>query len=188
MSANVVGGVRTTRTNRKSPPLIFPPHVPRCLTMIMGHRYDEHPQCSYGEGRLHFAVHVRMGDRREFQDANSRYFDLLEVIMEDISAEVLRKGMAKPLFHVFSETLAPCPSGAAGLFDEFPTWPVGVDKVRFGSVWFWFGLVLVWSGVVGFGLCRFCRLSVVKVEREREASFSRTHADENVKSVKQAPL
>ncbi|CAM9250414.1 unnamed protein product, partial [Hapterophycus canaliculatus] len=91
--------------------------------------YDGNAQCSYGKERLHFAVHVRMGDRREFQDTNARYFDLLELIMDGISAEVMRKGMAKPLFHVFSETVAPCPSGETGVFDEFPTWSVGVDKI-----------------------------------------------------------
>lgn len=55
---------------------------------------------------------------------------MLELIMDTISAEVVGRGLQTPLFHVFSETLAPCPSGEAGLFDEFPMWPVGVDKVR----------------------------------------------------------
>lgn len=71
-----------------------------------------------------------MGDRREFQDGDEGYFQLLELIMATISTEVAGKGLENPLFHVFSETLVPCPSGEAGLFDEFPTWPVGVDQVR----------------------------------------------------------
>lgn len=94
-----------------------------------GCRYDENPNCAYSQGRLHFAVHVRMGDRREFQAVNVEYFELLEVIMNTISVEVLSRGLQTPLFHVFSETLVPCPSKETGLFDEFPTWPVGVDQV-----------------------------------------------------------
>lgn len=74
-------------------------------------------------------MHVRMGDRREWQDGSAEYFELLELIMGTISAEVVGRGLQAPLFHVFSETLVPCPSGEEGLFDEFPTWPVGVDQV-----------------------------------------------------------
>lgn len=70
-----------------------------------------------------------MGDRREFQDGNLEYFHMLEVIMKTIAEEVMDMGLPKPLFHIFSETLAPCPSGETGLFDEFPTWPVGLDQV-----------------------------------------------------------
>lgn len=70
-----------------------------------------------------------MGDRREFQDGNLEYFQLLELVMSTIEAEVVDKGLPKPLFHIFSETLVPCPSGETGLFDEFPTWPVDVDQV-----------------------------------------------------------
>lgn len=103
-------------------------------------RYDENPKCSFDKDRLHFAVHVRMGDRREFQDGNAEYFRMLELIMATISAEVVGRGLSAPLFHVFSETVLPCPSGEAGLFEEFPTWPVGVDKVRlfvkFGGCFF----------------------------------------------------
>lgn len=93
-------------------------------------RYEENPRCAFDQDRLNFAVHVRLGDRREFQDGNDEYFQLLELIMDDITAEVVQKGLLAPLFHVFSETLVPCPSGEAGLFDEFTRWPVGVDKVR----------------------------------------------------------
>lgn len=144
----------------------FPlPHFPRDA-YCTHRRYDENPQCSYDAGRMHFALHVRMGDRREFQDTNTNYFDLLEAIMADISAEVVRKGMAKPLFHVFSETLMPCPSGDEGVFDEFPTWPVGVEKVRNGFVWSRFG---VW---------RLPSVLVVHVARER-FGFLCTNAHEN---------
>eukprot|EP00752_Nemacystus_decipiens_P015076 g13430.t1 len=93
-------------------------------------RYDESPECAFDHNRLNFAVHVRMGDRRKFfQDGNTQYFELLELIMSTISEEVVDRGLPLPLFHVFSETLAPCPSGETGLFDEFPHWPVGVDKL-----------------------------------------------------------
>lgn len=106
----------------------------------MGCRYDENPECAFGEDRLNFAVHVRMGDRREWQDGSEEYFQLLELIMGAITAEVADRGLQAPLFHVFSETLVPCPSGEAGLFDEFPTWPVGVDQVR-TQIQFWLCVV-----------------------------------------------
>ena len=50
--------------------------------------------------------------------------------MTTVSHEVVGKGLEPPLFHIFSETLNPCPSGETGLFDEFPTWPVELDQVR----------------------------------------------------------
>lgn len=71
-----------------------------------------------------------MGDRREFQDGSLDYFQLLDIFMSTFSQEAEGKGLEPPLFHVFSETLVPCPSGETGLFDEFPTWPVELDQVR----------------------------------------------------------
>ncbi|CAM9177227.1 unnamed protein product, partial [Hapterophycus canaliculatus] len=91
--------------------------------------YDDHPYCLFDEGREHFAVHVRMGDRRAFYDGNPEYFALLETIMSTITEELRNKGLRDPLFHVFSETLIPCPSEATGLFEEFPAWPVELDQV-----------------------------------------------------------
>lgn len=108
---------------------------PSCLAFIhVAHRYDGNHNCSFGKDRLHFAVHVRMGDRQAFLDGNLEYFQLLERIMKVIAAEVANKGLPKPLFHIFSETLAPCPSEETGLFDEFPTWPVSLDQVRKTSI------------------------------------------------------
>lgn len=71
-----------------------------------------------------------MGDRREFQDGSLKYFQLLDLFMSTFSREAEGKGLEPPLFHIFSETLVPCPSGETGLFDEFPTWPVELDQVR----------------------------------------------------------
>lgn len=71
-----------------------------------------------------------MGDRREFQDGTLYYFQLLDLFMSTVSQEVVAKGLAPPLFHVFSETLIPCPPEETGLFEEFPTWPVELDQVR----------------------------------------------------------
>lgn len=104
---------------------------PWCSAFIhVAHRYDGNPKCSFGNDRVHFAVHVRMGDRRAFQDGNNAdYFQLLELLMETIVEDVVNMGLPKPLFHIFSETLAPCPSEETGLFDEFPTWPVSLDQV-----------------------------------------------------------
>lgn len=65
-----------------------------------------------------------MGDRRDILGESKEYFVLLELFMDTVSEEVVRKGLDPPLFHVFSETLMPCPSEDTGLFEEFPTWPV----------------------------------------------------------------
>eukprot|EP00903_Cladosiphon_okamuranus_P019865 g18259.t1 len=92
--------------------------------------YDEVPKCAFDQGRLNFALHVRLGDRREFQDGSDEYFQLLEQIMNTITVEVVQRGLQAPLFHVFSETLVPCPPEETGLFDEFPRWPVGIDKIQ----------------------------------------------------------
>ena len=92
--------------------------------------YDENPKCSYDTSRLNVAIHVRMGDRREFQDGSLYYYELLDLFMTTVSQQVVGKGLEAPLFHIFSETLIPCPSEETGLFDEFPTWPVELDQVR----------------------------------------------------------
>ncbi|CAN0180876.1 unnamed protein product [Scytosiphon promiscuus] len=91
--------------------------------------YDESPHCRYDGSRLHFAMHVRMGDRRKFTDMHADYFGFLEELMSAISREVIQKGLAEPLFHVFSETVAQCPSEETGFFEEFPTWPVAANEV-----------------------------------------------------------
>lgn len=70
-----------------------------------------------------------MGDRRAFQEGTLEYFNLLEAFMDAVTTEVVKKGLEPPLFHVFSETLMPCPSSATGLFDEFQWWPVELDQV-----------------------------------------------------------
>ena len=97
-------------------------------------RYDEHPKCDFTEGRLHFAAHVRMGDRRAFQPADREYFERLENIMDKISVEVVSKGLPEPMFHVFSETEVPCPSGQPSAFDEFPMWHISAEEVRVRAV------------------------------------------------------
>lgn len=84
----------------------------------------------YDAGRLHFAIHVRLGDRSEFAQKNPQYFQRLEGVMATISQQVELQGLAAPLFHVFTETFLPCPSEQTGLFKEFPAWPVAADQVR----------------------------------------------------------
>ncbi len=49
--------------------------------------------------------------------------------MDQISEAVVEKGLEPPTFHVFSETVRRCPSEEAGLFEEFPTWPVALEEV-----------------------------------------------------------
>eukprot|EP00904_Undaria_pinnatifida_P012050 jgi/Undpi1/7976/HiC_scaffold_24.g10448.m1 len=91
--------------------------------------YDDNLECAFARDRLNFSVHVRMGDRRAFQAGTLEYFNLLEAFMGTVSSEVVNKGLEPPLFHVFSETLMPCPSSETGLFDEFPWWPVVRDQI-----------------------------------------------------------
>lgn len=71
-----------------------------------------------------------MGDRRLLAGTNDRYFGMLEALMGSITDSVLRRKLAPPLFHVFSETLQPCPSEVTGAFGEFPNWPVELTQVR----------------------------------------------------------
>ena len=71
-----------------------------------------------------------MGDRRGLQQATLEYFQLLDNFMEAVTEGVVGKGHAAPTFHVFSETLFPCPSEANGTFTEFPVWPVEMDQVK----------------------------------------------------------
>lgn len=75
-------------------------------------------------------MHVRMGDRREYQDGSLDYFNLLNQFMDTFSREAAGKGLERPMFHIFSETVQPCPSRETGLFDEFPLWPAELDQVR----------------------------------------------------------
>lgn len=97
-------------------------------------RFDEAPKCAFSKESLNFAIHVRMGDRRKFFDkGNDRYFQLLEAFMGTISAGVTQRGLLSPVFHIFSESLRPCPSETTGLFEEFPTWPVELDQVSRSS-------------------------------------------------------
>lgn len=65
-----------------------------------------------------------MGDRRVMLGEAKEYFHLLEMFMDTVSKEVVKMGLEPPLFHVFSETLIPCPPKDTGIFDEFPSWPV----------------------------------------------------------------
>lgn len=79
-----------------------------------------------------------MGDRRDIEPVTPQYFLLLEDFMRALTEEVEAKGHPAPMFHVFSESLYPCPSQENGTFNEFPPWPVERDQVsRVAS----FGLV-----------------------------------------------
>lgn len=95
-------------------------------------RYNETQEeaCGgYESSELNFALHVRMGDRRDMEGATPAYFSLLEDFMEVVTEGVVGRGHAAPTFHVFSEALYPCPSQENGTFHEFPLWPVERDQV-----------------------------------------------------------
>ena len=73
-----------------------------------------------------------MGDRTSIQgDPHSSYFDRLHDFMDVVTEAVVAKGLFAPMFHIFTETKLPCPSGETGVFPEFPAWPVEVDEVCF---------------------------------------------------------
>eukprot|EP00904_Undaria_pinnatifida_P013525 jgi/Undpi1/9302/HiC_scaffold_26.g11760.m1 len=91
--------------------------------------YNETPDCHYESAELNFALHLRMGDRRDIEQATSEYFQLLDNFMEAVTEGVVGKGQAEPTFHVFSETLFPCPFAENGTFPEFPAWPVEMDQI-----------------------------------------------------------
>lgn len=101
---------------------------PRSKTFY--YRYDANPSCSYSDGELNFAIHVRMGDRRLITGTNDDYFGMLEALMDSITESVLTRRSTPPKFHVFTETLLPCPSGETGAFGEFASWPVELRQVR----------------------------------------------------------
>lgn len=89
------------------------------------------PECAFDPERLNFGIHVRLGDRvKANPDRHNEYFNKLKAFMDTVTKIVVEKGWDAPLFHVFSETLEPCPHPATGYFDEFPIWPVEMDQVR----------------------------------------------------------
>lgn len=92
-------------------------------------RYNHTPVCHYEMSELNFALHVRLGDRKTIEPVTAEYFGLLESFMETVAKGVEKMGHATPAFHVFSETLSPCPSADTGTFHEFPEWPVKADQV-----------------------------------------------------------
>lgn len=92
-------------------------------------RYNHEPECGYEESELNFALHVRMGDRRELEGVTPEYFSLLEDFMATVTRAVVERKQVAPMFHVFSEALYPCPSPENATFQEFPFWPVERDQV-----------------------------------------------------------
>lgn len=135
--SNLLRGGKGSQTLQTSPPkprnyVGYPPSTYKTAQYFgdVSCRYDEHPHCEYEEGRLHFAVHIRMGDRRGIVGEAPEYVEKVERIMSIMSEGVTGKGLNPPLFHVFSETGSPCPSESTGLFAEFPSWPVELHQVR----------------------------------------------------------
>lgn len=101
---------------------IYIPGRPQC-------RYDQAPECRFEQSELNFGLHLRLGDRRAIESVTMEYFHFLEAFMETVTEVVERKGRAAPTFHVFTETLLPCPSLEDGTFDELPVWPAEQDQV-----------------------------------------------------------
>lgn len=97
---------------------------------VGGIRFNTSHECAYDTSRLNFAIHVRLGDRKVFWNGDLEYFRLLDAFMDVVTKGVLDMGLPSPLFHVFSETLQPCPPPDTGIFPEFSAWPpVELDQV-----------------------------------------------------------
>lgn len=94
-------------------------------------RFNQQPECAFDSSRLNFAIHIRLGDRRYLEKTSTEYFALLDGFMDTVTAEVMQLGGKPPLFHVFSETMVPCPNMETGFFEEFSSWaPVEKEQVR----------------------------------------------------------
>lgn len=80
---------------------------------------------------MSFAIHIRLGDRGKGPHAITReYRRRLDKLIFAVSEAVKAEGQLPPMFHIFSETVEPCPSEETGVFDEFPEWPLEADEVR----------------------------------------------------------
>lgn len=60
--------------------------------------------------------------------------------MDTVTAAVEEKGQPAPMFHIYSETIDPCPAQDTGTFPEFPGWPVELDQVR-GCGWVYYSFL-----------------------------------------------
>lgn len=49
-------------------------------------RFNDRPECAFDPSSLNFAIHIRMGDRRQFQEVDLDYFSLLEIFMDTVAA------------------------------------------------------------------------------------------------------
>lgn len=54
----------------------------------------------------------------------------LDKLMFAVSAAVEAGWQSSPLFHIFSETVEPCPAEETGAFDELPDCPLEGNEVR----------------------------------------------------------
>ena len=73
---------------------------------------------------------MRQGDIRLPFEILSKYLSALEELMDTVTEVVEEKGLEPPLFHIFSETIKPCPSLETKSFDEFPTWAIESHEVK----------------------------------------------------------
>lgn len=102
---------------------------------MLNGRYEP-PTCPYSKDRLDFAIHVRLGDRALGRGGEKGavaipepYEGHLSQLMDTIAEEMASYQPLLPMFHIFTETEHPCPSGDNGTFPEFPNWPVEPDQV-----------------------------------------------------------
>ena len=73
---------------------------------------------------------MRLGDVLLPFESLSKYLTAIEEMMGVMTEVVEEKGLEPPLFHIFSETIKPCPSLETNSFDEFPAWAIEPQQVK----------------------------------------------------------
>ena len=73
---------------------------------------------------------MRLGDVLPPFEILSKYLSAVEELMDTVTEVVKEKALEPPLFHIFSETIKPCPSLETNSFDEFPTWAIESHQVK----------------------------------------------------------
>ncbi|CAM9998318.1 unnamed protein product [Ascophyllum nodosum] len=86
--------------------------------------------CGFDPTRLNVAVHMRLGDVLLPFESLSKYLTAIQEMMGVMTEVVEEKGLEPPLFHIFSETIKPCPSLETNSFDEFPAWAIEPQQVQ----------------------------------------------------------
>lgn len=72
-----------------------------------------------------------MGDRAGLDKTPEEFLTRLDRFMEAVTEVTAEFGIPPPVFHVFSESQQPCPRANTATFEDFPSWPVDMDEVKY---------------------------------------------------------